>query len=91
MIVLDDAKITPLQKRLLKESQLTMSCSVCEKRVAMREEFWIDENGKAVHTGCHAQRILQYDSRLSGYRFSNRPADSLRGVLLRTILMMFRF
>jgi hypothetical protein len=48
----------------MKESQLELFCSVCDKRVTLREEFCVDENLKAVHTDCFAERILQ-DSRSS--------------------------
>ncbi len=39
-------------------------CSICDKPVTLREDICVDENGKAVHTDCHANRILR-DNRLT--------------------------
>jgi hypothetical protein len=43
--------------------QLETCCSICGKRVTPHEDTCVDENGKAVHTDCHAKRILQGDTR----------------------------
>ena len=40
-------------------------CSICGKRVTLREDTCVDENGKVVHTDRHVKQILQDNSSLS--------------------------
>jgi hypothetical protein len=34
-------------------------CSFCKKSVTVRQEFYVDQNGDAIHTDCYLKRILQ--------------------------------
>jgi hypothetical protein len=43
----------------MKKSPAQMLCSLCDKPVTLREDTCADKNGKAVHSDCHAQQILQ--------------------------------
>jgi hypothetical protein len=50
----------------MKNPQPELCCSLCHKRVTLREDTCIDENGKAVHTDCFANQILQHNGQRSG-------------------------
>jgi len=41
----------------MEDPQLEMCCSICEKSVTPRQEFYVDEHGKPVHTDCYVKRI----------------------------------
>jgi hypothetical protein len=49
----------------METGQREIFCSICDKRVTLGEDICNDESGKAVHTDCYAERILQGDGRLS--------------------------
>jgi hypothetical protein len=38
--------------------QEIIRCSFCKKSVTVRQEFYIDENGHAIHADCYLKRIL---------------------------------
>jgi predicted nucleic acid-binding Zn ribbon protein len=42
----------------MQKPQLEIVCLICGKRVTPQEDTCVDENGKVVHTDCHAQQIL---------------------------------
>ena len=49
----------------MQKPQLEIVCLICGKRVTPQEDAGADENGKVVHTDCHAQQILRDGSSLS--------------------------
>lgn len=50
----------------MEKPQPESCCSICRKQVTLREDTCVDENGKAVHTDCFANRILQHNGQRSG-------------------------
>ncbi len=50
----------------MEKTQQEMRCTICEKSVALRQEFYVDEHGKAVHTECYVKRSSQDNNRFSG-------------------------
>jgi len=46
----------------MQKPQPEIVCSICGKRVTLREDTCVDENGKVVHTDCHVKQILQDNS-----------------------------
>jgi len=43
----------------MESPQQEILCSICKKLVTVRQEFYVDESGKAAHTDCFQKRILQ--------------------------------
>jgi predicted nucleic acid-binding Zn ribbon protein len=48
----------------MQKPQLEIVCLICGKGMTPQEDTCVDENGKVVHTDCHAQQILRDNSSL---------------------------
>jgi hypothetical protein len=45
--------VPSVSERLMGHPQQEIACSFCKKSVIVRQEFYVDENGEAVHTRCY--------------------------------------
>jgi hypothetical protein len=53
-------------RSVMANSRFEILCSICDKRLTLQEDTCTDENGKAVHTDCYAEQILQNKRSPSG-------------------------
>jgi hypothetical protein len=50
----------------MEKTQQEIRCSICKRPVALRQEFYVDQRGEAVHTDCYVKPISQDKNRFSG-------------------------
>jgi hypothetical protein len=50
----------------MEKTQQGIRCSICKRPVALRQEFYVDQRGEAVHTDCHVRPTSQDTNRFSG-------------------------
>jgi len=50
----------------MEKTQQEIRCSICEKSVTPRQEFYVDEHGKAMHADCYVRRSSQGNGCISG-------------------------
>ncbi len=50
----------------MEKTQQDIRCSICKRPVTLRQEFYVDQRGEAVHSDCQPKPISQDTNRFSG-------------------------